>query len=97
MIENEIFINPLEVMISHNTYKIEIAPGEFVDLKEVITDNVNLKRENKKLKDKLNCDLEWSFKYDELKERIDKAIETLEQFDDDLSNYVIEILKGEDN
>ena len=72
----------------------------------------NLQQENKQLKEKLNFDLQWALKYDELffenkqlKDRIEKAVEYIEEhrycnfghIDDGEASELYEILKGDNN
>lgn len=104
-----------DIMIKQDTsyrYLLEIAPNEYANAQDILEENKALKEEIKQLKDKLNCDLEWSFKYDGLKERIDKAIEYIEherfkrkillgisekKYTVNILNDVIKILKGGNN
>lgn len=60
---------------------LQLSYGNFVSLDDYIL----LEKENKQLKEKLDCDLKWAFKCDELtkenqklKEAINKAIDEIE-------------------
>lgn len=65
---------------------------EFIDMTHR---NTELLEENQKLKEKMNCDLKWALKYDELffenkqlKDRISNAIEKIDEDIEDLSKYI---------
>ena len=76
-------------------------------------ENDRLKQEIKEIKDKLNCDLKWAFRYDELfienqelHNKIDKAIKYVSQLSSkgrdceiywDIKQEILKILKGDVN